>query len=255
MNTERADVERAARRNAVRHAWDVAADAYAASRRADGEDTMLLDDLVDGLPADATVLDLGCGDGARTVANLRSQVGVVGLDFSRRALELARRTVPDDRNSGSDGSGRSDVSDVRGVSDSAAAAEVGTGTGTGGDRHHVRYVQGDMTALPLSDESVDAATAYHAVFHVPRGEHPTVYGEVARVLRPGGRFLLTVGRGSGETTQTDWLGSGGSMFWSTPGRETTLDQLRAAGFAIDAEWLVDDPLGSMALFVLAELRD
>jgi ubiquinone/menaquinone biosynthesis C-methylase UbiE len=198
------------RRRRVREAWDAVADDYARMRTPDGPDAALLDDLVATLPDDATVLDVGCGDGARTLANLPA--GTVGLDFSRVQLGLARERVAG-----------------------------------------VPLLQGDMTALPVADDSVDAVTAYHAVFHVPREEHPVVYGEVARVLRPGGRVLLTVGRGSGNSTASDWLGSGHPMFWSTPGRSATRSQLRDAGFDIIWERLVDDPLGSEALFVLAEL--
>jgi ubiquinone/menaquinone biosynthesis C-methylase UbiE len=197
------------RRRRVRAAWDAVAGDYAAMRNPDGPDAALLDELVADLPDGATVLDVGCGDGARTLANLPP--GTLGLDFSRVQLELARERVPG-----------------------------------------ARPLQGDMTALPVADDAVDAVTAYHAVFHVPRAEHPAVYREFARVLRPGGRVLLTVGRGSGDSTARNWLDSGHPMYWSTPGRETTLDQLRDAGFAVVWERLVDDPLGSEALFVLAE---
>jgi ubiquinone/menaquinone biosynthesis C-methylase UbiE len=197
-------------RNRVREAWDAVAETYAASRRADGEDAALIDELLAELPAEPTVLDVGCGDGARTLANLPP--GSVGLDLSRRGLSLARERVPD-----------------------------------------ARLLQGDMTAIPLRDGSVDAVTAYHAVFHVPRAEHPAVYREFARVLRPGGYLLTTVGTSSYETTRRGWLGSGRSMFFSTPGRETTLAGLREAGFEVVWERFVDDPLGSSALFVLARL--
>ena len=196
------------RRAAVRRAWDAVADDYAAKRRADGEDAALVAELLDALGEAPTVLDAGCGDGARTLANLPE--GAVGLDFSRRQLELAGERVPG-----------------------------------------ARLVQGDMTALPLADGSVDGITAYHAVFHVPREEHPDVYEEFARVLRPGGRLLLTVGTGSGDSTARNWLGSGHEMYWSTPGRAATRSQLEAAGFAVEDERFVEDPLGSRALFSFA----
>jgi hypothetical protein len=43
------------------------------------------------------------------------------------------------------------------------------------------------------------------------------------------------------------------MFFSTPGKERTLGQLQEAGFDVVWERDVDDPLGSSARFVLAEL--
>ncbi len=199
-------------RQQLRQAWDAVADDYASNRRADGEDAALIDEFLDALPADATVLDVGCGDGMRTLTNLAG-VDRIGLDLSGRQLELAAANVP-----------------------------------------RARLVQGDMTALPLATDSIDAITAYHAVFHVPRAEHPTVYDEFARVLRPGGLVLSTVGTSRTQTTRQNWLGSDASMFFSTPGRSVTRDQLDAAGFSIVWERFVDDPLGSSALFVLAELQ-
>ena len=78
-------------RSDVRAAWDEVAETYARRRDPDGSDAALIDDLLAELPADPVVLDVGCGDGARTLANLPA--GSVGLDFSRRGLDLATDTV------------------------------------------------------------------------------------------------------------------------------------------------------------------
>ncbi|SIS10119.1 class I SAM-dependent methyltransferase [Natronorubrum thiooxidans] len=199
-------------RQDIRHAWDAVADDYASTRRADGEDAALIDELLETLPDEPTVLDIGCGDGMRTLANL-ADVESIGLDLSSRQLELAAGNVPE-----------------------------------------AHLIQGEMTRLPLAANAVDAITAYHAVFHVPRTEHPAVYDEFARVLRPGGRLLATVGSSPYETTQRNWLGSGQSMFFSTPGRRRTQDALEAAGFEVIWERVVDDPLGSSVPFVLAEYQ-
>ena len=202
-------------RNAVRRAWDAVAETYAARRDPDGSDAALIDDLLDALAddpvtgdGDPLVLDVGCGDGARTLANLPP--GSVGLDVSRRGLELAAETVPD-----------------------------------------ARLVHGEMSALPFAADRFDAITAYHAVFHVERERHPDVYDEFARVLRPGGRLLMTLPSGRFETVRRGWMG--GEMFFSAPGRERTLDQLRAAGFADVETRTATDPLGSSTEFALATL--
>jgi len=195
-------------RNEVRRAWDEVAATYAARRDPDGSDAALIDDLLAELPAHPDVIDVGCGDGARTLANLPA--GSVGLDVSRRGLDLASGTVPD-----------------------------------------ARLVHGEMSALPLAADRFDAVTAYHAVFHVERGRHPAVYDEFARVLRPGGRLLMTLPSGRFETVRRGWMG--GRMFFSAPGRERTLDQLRAAGFADVETRTATDPLGSSTEFVLATL--
>lgn len=195
-------------RNDVRRAWDDVAETYAARRDPDGSDADLIDDLLAELPDSPAVLDVGCGDGARTLANLPA--GAVGLDFSRRGLELAAETVPD-----------------------------------------AALVQGDMTALPVADGSVDGITAYHAVFHVARERHPEVYREFARVLAPGGVVLMTLPSGDFETVRRGWMG--GSMFFSAPGRQATLDQLREAGFEEVWTATADDPLGSSTEFAFAKL--
>jgi len=195
-------------RNEVRRAWDDVAATYAARRDPGGSDAALIDDLLSDLPTDPDVLDVGCGDGARTLANLPP--GSVGLDVSRRGLDLASGTVPE-----------------------------------------ARLVHGEMSALPLSGDSFDAITAYHAVFHVERDRHPAVYAEFARVLRPGGRLLTTLPSGRFETVRRGWMG--GRMFFSAPGRDRTLAQLREAGFTDVETATATDPLGSSTEFVFATL--
>ncbi|WP_058993868.1 class I SAM-dependent methyltransferase [Haloarcula sp. CBA1127] len=195
-------------RNEVRRAWDSVSETYAERRDPTGSDAALLDDLLERLAEAPTVLDVGCGDGARTLANLPPNS--VGLDFSRAGLNLAAETVPDSR-----------------------------------------LVQGDMTALPIATDSVDAITAYHAVFHVQRDQHSAVYQEFARVLRPGGTVLMTLPSGQFETVRRGWMG--GSMFFSAPGRRATLEQLADAGFTDTETVTATDPLGSDSEFVFATL--
>jgi SAM-dependent methyltransferase len=192
----------------VRRAWDEVSETYARNRDPGGSDAALLEDFVAALPPDPTVLDAGCGDGARTLANLPS--GSIGLDFSRRGLALAAETVP-----GSP------------------------------------LLQGDMTSIPIRDGAVDGITAYYAVFHVARERHPEVYREFARILEPGGRLLMTLPGGRFETVRRGWMG--GSMLFSAPGREATMDQLRDAGFEDLRTETAGDPLGSSSEFVFATL--
>jgi len=48
-------------------------------------------------------------------------------------------------------------------------------------------LQGDATCLPLEDESLDTVLMFGGIHHVP--DRAGLFGEVARILRPGGRFL------------------------------------------------------------------
>jgi ubiquinone/menaquinone biosynthesis C-methylase UbiE len=195
-------------RDAVRRAWDDVSEEYARQRDPTGSDAALVTELSERLGDGAVVLDVGCGDGARTLANLPP--ASVGLDISRAGLTLAARNG------------------------------------------HERLLQGDMATLPVADDAVDGVTAYHAVFHVDREDHPEVYREFARVLRAGGELLMTLPGGRFETVRRGWMG--GQMFFSAPGREQTVEQLRAAGFEDLRTRTVDDPLGSSAEFVLARRR-
>ncbi len=198
-------------RRQVKQAWEHLAEPYARNRDPDGPDAELVDDLVADLPSDATVLDVGCGDGKRTLARMDG-LTAIGVDVARTQATLADDNVPD-----------------------------------------ARVVQGDMLSLPLAADTVDAITAYHAVFHVDRDAHPDIYEEFARVLRPGGKVLMTVGSSAYQTVRRDWLSTGESMYFSTPGKRTTVRQLESAGFDIEWQRRVDDPLGSTVPFVRAEL--
>jgi SAM-dependent methyltransferase len=196
-------------RSDVRRAWEDVSETYAERRDPEGSDADLIEDLLANLPGDPVVLDIGCGDGARTLANLPARS--LGIDIARSGLDLAADAVPG-----------------------------------------ARLLQGDMVSLPLADGCVDAITAYHAVFHVPRENHAAVYREFARTLRPGGRLLMTLPSGRFETVRRGWMG--GSMFFSAPGREATLDGLREAGFGDLRTETVTDPLGRQSEYVFARLQ-
>jgi len=51
-------------------------------------------------------------------------------------------------------------------------------------------VRGDARALPLPDGSYDAVVAFSILEHLKPHELDAALGEAARVLRPGGRFLV-----------------------------------------------------------------
>jgi len=110
------------------------------------------------------------------------------------------------------------------------------------ERTDAALVRGDLTGLPLAPDAVDAVTALHSVIHVPVSEHPTVFGEFARVLRPGGRLYLTAATDEEgwAGANPDWLDSGELMAWSFPGLDTTREQLRHAGFRVTDERVLGD---------------
>jgi len=107
-----------------------------------------------GLEPGARLLDLCCGQGRHVVPLTRLGYRVTGLDLSRRLLE--------------------------------GAAGLAAGQG-----QRVGLVEGDMRRLPFADASFDAVLNLFNAFGYLEddAQDELVLGEVARVLRPGGRFL------------------------------------------------------------------
>ena len=107
------------------------------------------------VPADARVLDCGCGGGANIKRLLRlcPQGIVKGVDYSAVSVEKVRRL-------------------------NQAAMQEG------------RCViwQGSVERIIFADEWFDAVTAFETVYFWPN--LPRCFREVYRVLKPGGTFLL-----------------------------------------------------------------
>jgi SAM-dependent methyltransferase len=101
-----------------------------------------------------TLLDLACGRGAYGLLVARQAgANLIGMDFSARALDEAR----------------------------GQAERMGV--------THVNFRVGALTATGLADASVDAVLCTDAI-QFP--DNPAIaYDEIRRVVKPGGRVLLT----------------------------------------------------------------
>ncbi len=108
------------------------------------------------------VLDLGGGSGRATIAVDASERTV--LDISWPMLRRARRRQPDH-------TGRQ----LPKSADSDAVGPLAT-------------IQGDAGRLPVGTDRVDAAITVDAFHHMP--DQQAVVAEAARVVRPGGVFVI-----------------------------------------------------------------
>ncbi len=105
----------------------------------------------------AIVADLGCGAGAILceVMQAKPTWSGYGLDISEAAIDYARRLAVHKK-----------------VAD------------------RLQFQTGSITDLPYADGSLDVVIASEVVEHLPDPEQ--VFGEIARVLAPGGRLIITM---------------------------------------------------------------
>jgi SAM-dependent methyltransferase len=108
------------------------------------------------------------------------------------------------------------------------------------DRLHgvlVNYTCGDLTALPFHDNRFNVVFCISVIEHLPREKMPAALGELGRVLRPGGRLLLTTDfcrqageemwyDGPGERFRVDWNVFDEAQLW---GLLSMADGLHLAG--------------------------
>jgi len=116
-----------------------------------------------------------------------------------------------------------------------------------------RVLQGDLTRLPLVADAVDAAVALYSLIHVPRAEHHDGYREFARVLRPGGWLLVSVGAEPWRGRNEDWMDSGTAMQWDMPGVGEAREDLAGVGFDVREQYDPDDDPGGEHPMLVARL--
>jgi SAM-dependent methyltransferase len=90
---------------------------------------------------------------------------------------------------------------------------------------------GDMRELPFRDGEFDAAVSSYAIDHLRRAERPKAIAEVARVLKPGGEFLLMIIRVDWKT----WLVSPLLAHHPSQNPEPWRQLLQDNGFTLEEE--------------------
>jgi SAM-dependent methyltransferase len=93
-------------------------------------------------------------------------------------------------------------------------------------------VRADLRVLPLRDGALDGLWCVAVLLHVPRAMIPEALAEFHRVLRPGGRAMITIAEGEGEGWEKAPLGSSAQRYYVYHSREEFTRLLAAAGFEI-----------------------
>src|SRR5688572_3316397 len=78
----------------VKEGYNAIANRYLDERTRVSQDVRLLDDFIERLPANAKVLDAGCGAGIPISQMLSERFDVTGVDFSEAQIELAKENIP-----------------------------------------------------------------------------------------------------------------------------------------------------------------
>lgn len=121
------------------------------------------------LPANAKVLELGCGPGylwRENVDRIPSTWDITLSDLSSGMLDSAWRNL------------------------------VVTG-------RNYKFNDIDAQEIPFGDETFDAVIANHMLYHIP--DRPKAIAEIKRVLKTGGRFFATTVGDNHLKEITDWL--------------------------------------------------
>ena len=105
------------------------------------------------IQSDDVILDVGCGGGININRMAEKAKKVYGVDYSIESVKLSREVNSEYINQGK-----------------------------------VEVLEGNVQSLPFDDESFDIVTAFETIYFWPDIEK--CFGEVKRVLKPGGIFLI-----------------------------------------------------------------
>lgn len=103
--------------------------------------------------ANKQILDIGCGYGWCIINFLsRNARHITALEHTQDAIQTAQSTIQDQR---------------------------------------VSFVISPGTTLPFPNDSFDTIVCWEVLEHIPKGMEETMYGEIFRVLKPGGSLYLS----------------------------------------------------------------
>ncbi|MFH1101520.1 MAG: class I SAM-dependent methyltransferase [Methanobacteriota archaeon] len=136
------------------HTWDAIAESFDKTRKKPWKQCL---DFIETLPKNALVADIGCGNGRHLLPCAQYCRQIIGIDISRKFLQITRKKTREKKLS------------------------------------NVEYLQGNLTALPLKNDSLDAVL-YIAAIHTIQGREQRIGSlkEVHRILKPQGIVFISV---------------------------------------------------------------
>jgi SAM-dependent methyltransferase len=205
-----------AKTNELRAAHDVLAEFYADR----------LAGVLDRMPAERAVLGLFCD--LTLAAGLGTGVGDVGCGTGRLAPYLAARGLC-----------------PRGIDLSPEMIRVARRDHPGFD-----FDVADLRDLPFADASLAGVVCWYSLMYLAPADRPAVFGELARVLKPGGYLVTAFKAGDSRLRRggrSTGLGVEFDVYWLSPGEMER--RVADAGFAAvfwggrPAEGQEDSPQG------------
>ena len=148
--------------------WDAMAGCYDAERITDLVYEACVRQAVTDLRPAGTVLDCGCGTGLATRYLLGAE-NVHALDLSERMLEKLRRKIRSEK---------------------------------------LKTARGDVRHLPYPDAMFDGVLVANVLQHLAPSDQPRAAAEIMRVLKPGGRYSVSVHHYSVEKKRAGWKKEG-----------------------------------------------
>lgn len=97
----------------------------------------------------------------------------------------------------------------------------------------IPFERGDMLALDTPDDSLAGIVAFYSIIHIRRGEVTRALREMRRVLKPGGKLLMSFHQGDGEIHRDEWYGEKVSLDFTLFQPAEMVGYLESAGMQVE----------------------